>query len=48
MKSAPREEVKRRAREIEPTWDSPERVAARNESRERMRAEQHEHQLPTT
>lgn len=45
MKSAPWEEAKRRAREIDPTWDSPERIAARDESREQMRAEQRGHQL---
>jgi predicted XRE-type DNA-binding protein len=39
------EEAKRRAHEIDPTWDSSDRVAARDESRERMRAEQRGHQL---
>ncbi|MFD6391591.1 hypothetical protein [Nocardia sp. NPDC060259] len=36
MKGIPWEETNRRARELDPTWDSPERVA----SREQMRAEQ--------
>lgn len=43
MKGVPWEEAKRRAREIDPEWDSPERIAARKESRERMRAEQRGH-----
>ncbi|WP_054814880.1 helix-turn-helix domain-containing protein [Nocardia arizonensis] len=45
MKGVSWEEAKRRAREIDPTWDSPERIAARDESREQMRAEQRGHQL---
>lgn len=45
MKGVPWEEAKRRAREIDPSWDSPERVAARDESRSLMRAEQRGHQL---
>ncbi|MFD4429165.1 helix-turn-helix domain-containing protein [Nocardia sp. NPDC058497] len=45
MKGIPWEETKRRARELDPTWDSPERVASREESREQMRAEQRGNQL---
>ncbi|WP_280241403.1 helix-turn-helix transcriptional regulator [Nocardia abscessus] len=45
MKGVSWEESKRRAREIDPAWDSPDRVASRDESREQMRAEQRGHQL---
>ena len=45
MKGVSWVETRRRAREIDPTWDSPDRVAARDKSREQMRAEQRGHQL---
>ncbi|GGK49659.1 helix-turn-helix domain-containing protein [Nocardia camponoti] len=45
MKGVPWEETKRRARELDPEWDSDERVAAREESLERLRAEQRGYQL---
>ena len=45
MKAVRWEETKRRAREINPDWDSPERVAARERSREELRAEQRGYQL---
>lgn len=45
MKAVRWEDTKRKIREIDPDWDSPERVAARERSREQMRAEQRGHQL---
>lgn len=45
MKAVRWEDTKRRIREIDPDWDSPERVAERERSREQMRAEQRGHQL---
>ncbi len=45
MKAVRWEDTKRRVREIDPDWDSPERVAARERSREELRAEQRGYQL---
>src|SRR6266516_1271799 len=45
MKAVRWEDTKRRIREIDPDWDSPERVAARDRSREELRAEQRGYQL---
>ncbi|MGH3273646.1 MAG: helix-turn-helix domain-containing protein [Streptosporangiaceae bacterium] len=45
MKAVRWEDTKRRVREIHPDWDAPERVAAREHSREEMRAEQRGYQL---
>src|SRR5260370_42027989 len=45
MKAVRWEDAKRRIREINPDWDSPERVEARERSREEMRAEQRGYQL---
>jgi DNA-binding XRE family transcriptional regulator len=45
MKAVRWEDTKRKIRELDPDWDSPERVAARERSREQMRAEQRGHQL---
>ena len=45
MKAVRWEDTKRRIREIDPDWDSPERVAARERSREELRAEQRGYQL---
>jgi len=39
MKAVRWEDTKRRIREIHPDWDSPERIAARERSREELRAE---------
>jgi DNA-binding XRE family transcriptional regulator len=45
MKAVRWEDTKRKIRELDPGWDCPERVAARERSREQMRAEQRGHQL---
>jgi predicted XRE-type DNA-binding protein len=45
MKAVRWEDTKRRVREMHPDWDSPERVVARERSREEMRAEQRGYQL---
>ncbi|MFI0447377.1 helix-turn-helix domain-containing protein [Actinomadura sp. 6N118] len=45
MKAVRWEDTKRKIREIDPEWDSPDRVAERQRSREQMRAEQRGHQL---
>jgi DNA-binding XRE family transcriptional regulator len=45
MKAVRWEDTKRRIREINPDWDSPDRVAARERSREELRAEQRGYQL---
>ena len=45
MKAVRWEDTKRRIREINPDWDSPERVEARERSREELRAEQRGYQL---
>lgn len=45
MKAVRWEDTKRRIREIHPDWDSPERVAARERSREELRAGQRGSQL---
>lgn len=45
MKAVRWQDTKRRIREINPDWDSPERVAARERSREELRAEQRGYQL---
>jgi len=45
MKAVRWEDAKRRIREINPDWDSPERVEARERSREELRAEQRGYQL---
>jgi len=45
MKAVRWEDTKRRIREISPDWDSPDRVAARERSREELRAEQRGYQL---
>jgi predicted XRE-type DNA-binding protein len=45
MKAVRWEDTKRRIREIHPDWDSPERVEARERSREELRAEQRGYQL---
>jgi predicted XRE-type DNA-binding protein len=39
------EDTKRKIREIDPDWDSAERMAERERSREELRAEQRGHQL---
>ena len=45
MKAVRWEDTKRRIREINPDWDSPERVEERERSREDLRAEQRGYQL---
>jgi predicted XRE-type DNA-binding protein len=45
MRAVRWEDTKRRIREIDPDWDSAERVAAREASREQMRAELRGYQL---
>jgi len=45
MKAVRWQETKRRVRDIHPDWDSAERVAARERSREELRAEQRGYQL---
>jgi predicted XRE-type DNA-binding protein len=45
MKAIRWEDTKRRIREIDPDWDAPERVAARERSLEDLRAEQRGYQL---
>jgi hypothetical protein len=40
MKAVRWEDTKREIRELEPDWDSPDRVAERERSRAEMRAEQ--------
>jgi predicted XRE-type DNA-binding protein len=45
MKAVRWEDTKRRIREISPDWDSLDRVAARERSREELRAEQRGYQL---
>lgn len=45
MKAVRWEDTKRRIREIDPDWDSPDRVAARERGREELRAEQRGYQL---
>ena len=45
MKAVRWEDTKRRIREINPDWDYPDRVAARERSREELRAEQRGYQL---
>jgi hypothetical protein len=39
------DDTKRQVRELNPDWDTPERVASRERSRAEMRAEQRGHQL---
>ncbi|GAA1118983.1 hypothetical protein [Nocardiopsis composta] len=39
MKGVPWEETKRKVREADPGWDSPERTAEREAGREQLRAE---------
>jgi DNA-binding XRE family transcriptional regulator len=39
------EDTKRQVRELNPDWEAPERVAARERSRAELRAEQRGHQL---
>jgi hypothetical protein len=45
MKAVRWEDTKREIRELEPGWDSPDRVAERERSRAEMRAEQRGYQL---
>jgi predicted XRE-type DNA-binding protein len=45
MKAVRWEDTKRRVREVDPGWDSAGRVAARERSREELRAEQRGYQL---
>jgi predicted XRE-type DNA-binding protein len=45
MKAVRWEDAKQAIRELEPGWDSPERVAERERSRAEMRAEQRGYQL---
>lgn len=45
MKAVRWEDTKRKIREISPDWDAPDRVAAREHSREELRAEQRRYQL---
>jgi len=45
MKAVRWEDTKRQIRELDPDWDSAERVAARERSREELRAEQRGYQL---
>ena len=45
MKAVRWEDAKREIRELEPGWDSPDRVAERERSRAEMRAEQRGYQL---
>ncbi len=45
MKAVRWEDTKREIRELEPSWDSPDRVAERERSRAEMRAEQRGYQL---
>jgi predicted XRE-type DNA-binding protein len=45
MKAVRWEDTKRDIRELEPDWDSPDRVAERERSRAEMRAEQRGYQL---
>ncbi len=45
MKAVRWEDTKREIRELEPSWDSPDRVAEREQSRAEMRAEQRGYQL---
>ena len=45
MKAVRWEDTKRQIRELNPDWDTPERVASRERSRAAMRAEQRGYQL---
>lgn len=45
MKAVRWEDTKRQIRELDPDWDSADRVAARERSREELRAEQRGYQL---
>ena len=45
MKAVRWEDTKREIRELEPGWDTPDRVAERERSRAEMRAEQRGYQL---
>jgi predicted XRE-type DNA-binding protein len=45
MKAVRWEDTKRRARELDPGWDAPERVAERERCRAALRAEQRGYQL---
>jgi hypothetical protein len=45
MKAVRWEDTKRQIRELDPDWDSADRVAARERSREELRAEQCGYQL---
>jgi predicted XRE-type DNA-binding protein len=45
MKAVRWQDAKRRVRELDPGWDSVDRVAARDRSREELRAEQRGYQL---
>lgn len=45
MKAVRWEDTKRQVRELNPDWDTPERVASRERSRAAMRAEQRGYQL---
>jgi len=45
MKAVRWEDTKRRIRELDPDWDSADRVAARERSWEELRDEQRGHQL---
>ena len=45
MKAVRWEETKRQVRELNPDWDTPERVAAREQGRAALRAEHRGHQL---
>jgi len=45
MKAVRWEDTKRRVREIDPDWDAPDRVVARERGREEPRVEQRGYQL---
>jgi len=45
MKAVRWEDTKRRVREIDPDWDAPDRVVARERGREELRVEQRGYQL---
>jgi DNA-binding XRE family transcriptional regulator len=45
MKAVRWEDTKRQVRELNPDWDAPERVAAREQGRATLRAEQRGYQL---
>ena len=45
MKAVRWEDTKRQVRELNPDWDAPERVAAREQGRAALRAEQRGYQL---